>query len=345
MLKKQMRVNLFKIGTAFLFSFLTCYSTFSLEIGEPAPNILGHESQSKEVVRVINFWGTWCGPCKEFIPFYNELNQRSDVEVIGVALERGSAESERKKALEEYMNSNADIPGYSIILDQFDGGVIEEDFLVNGGWFGIPVSFVISPDGVLADIISPGLEDREEFIRNIDMILDKDWDFEETRGKFAPIREEGMHKRAVYNKSKEVRERLLSIQNENEAYEYLMGEINTMPDLKNYVFYLPLILAIKANKGDEAEIHFNEMSELIKDREHLLIYLIKEVGNAIGSDKSDKIMSIKLEIAQLLYALTQGQNQEAQQVLAQNNIGTVCKDGQCFAVPQIVVSQCKSILY
>lgn len=41
-------------------------------------------------VTVINFWATWCGPCREEMPMLNTLRQRlagKGVEVVGIALD------------------------------------------------------------------------------------------------------------------------------------------------------------------------------------------------------------------------------------------------------------------
>ena len=34
--------------------------------------------------RVINYWATWCTPCREEVPELNHLNELSDVTVLGV---------------------------------------------------------------------------------------------------------------------------------------------------------------------------------------------------------------------------------------------------------------------
>lgn len=45
----------------------------------------GDDSQHAERWQVINYWASWCGPCREEIPALNDLNaSRSDVVVLGV---------------------------------------------------------------------------------------------------------------------------------------------------------------------------------------------------------------------------------------------------------------------
>lgn len=73
----------------------------SLAPGSPAPdfelkNTLGEIvslNSLKGQVVVIDFWGTWCGPCKRELPFSKKIEEhyadRDDVTFLFVALERG----------------------------------------------------------------------------------------------------------------------------------------------------------------------------------------------------------------------------------------------------------------
>lgn len=85
--------------------------------GSPAPNftlkdIDGNEisiSDYKGKVVVIDFWGTWCGPCKRELPYSRKIEEhfadRDDVVFVFVALERGSREYWK-----DFVLSN-DLPG------------------------------------------------------------------------------------------------------------------------------------------------------------------------------------------------------------------------------------------
>ncbi|MFY0675175.1 MAG: TlpA family protein disulfide reductase [Bacteroidia bacterium] len=70
--------------------------------GSPAPNFTLRDMDGNDVsiadykgkVVVIDFWGTWCGPCKRELPFSKKIEEhfanRDDVVFVFVALERGS---------------------------------------------------------------------------------------------------------------------------------------------------------------------------------------------------------------------------------------------------------------
>ena len=73
-----------------------------LVILQPAPefslkNVLGGEVKSSDFkgkVLVIDFWATWCVPCKVEIPHYNELRSKlkdQGVEFLGVTYDSGSS--------------------------------------------------------------------------------------------------------------------------------------------------------------------------------------------------------------------------------------------------------------
>ena len=93
----------------------------------------------KGKVVLLNFWATWCGPCKAEIPGFVELQEkyRDKLTIVGYSVD-DTAELARKYAAEYKMN-------YPILLGEGREDV-QDAF---GPIWGIPASFIISKDGTV----------------------------------------------------------------------------------------------------------------------------------------------------------------------------------------------------
>lgn len=87
-------------------------------------------------VVAINFWATWCPPCREEIPDLIELQEEMNEEVlfVGVSLDEGGPEKVRTFAEEFGIN-------YPIVID--DGTVAQK----YGPIRGIPTTFLVDREG------------------------------------------------------------------------------------------------------------------------------------------------------------------------------------------------------
>jgi len=93
------------------------------------------KDQNKVVL--LNFWATWCGPCKAEIPGFVELQEkyRDKLTVIGYSVD-DTAELAKKYAAQYKMN-------YPVLLGEGREDVQD----AYGPIWGIPASFIISKDG------------------------------------------------------------------------------------------------------------------------------------------------------------------------------------------------------
>ena len=93
-------------------------------------------SDWRNKVIVLNFWATWCGPCRAEIPDLIALQERyhDSLIVIGLSVDEGPASMVKAFAQDQHINYPVAIVGYPI-QDQF------------GGIRTVPTTFVLNRDG------------------------------------------------------------------------------------------------------------------------------------------------------------------------------------------------------
>ena len=97
-------------------------------------------SQLKGKVVLLDFWATWCGPCKESIPHLIQLYKdyrESGFELVGMNIDKGDGETVRRFV------TSMDIP-YPIVI-------APEDVVRNYRVTGIPATFLIDKEGKIRE--------------------------------------------------------------------------------------------------------------------------------------------------------------------------------------------------
>src|SRR6201984_389882 len=125
-----------------------------LKAGEPAPDISVRDLNDKGVtltdyrgkVVLVNFWATWCDPCREEIPWLIEMQDKygpKGFAVLGIAMdEEGKPVVAPFVAKERYdVNGQKLAMNYPIVVGNEK---VAEQF---GGLLGYPTSILISRDG------------------------------------------------------------------------------------------------------------------------------------------------------------------------------------------------------
>lgn len=135
-------------------------------IGSQAPGFTLEDLSGKEVsledfegkTVLLNFWATWCPPCRKEIPDLINLyknQQENDIVVIGLSVDKRVSEAQLKKFVSEY---EINYP----VLDGSDAK-IDADY---GGIRGIPTTFLIDKKGQIRHKWV-GPRTREQFMNEV----------------------------------------------------------------------------------------------------------------------------------------------------------------------------------
>jgi peroxiredoxin len=117
-------------------------------------------SDYKGKVVLLNFWATWCGPCKAEIPAFVELQDqyKKDLTIIGLSVD-DPIDKAKAFAAEYKVN-------YPMVL-----GENHEDIQdAYGPIWGIPASFIISRDGKICKK-HMGIAPKSQFEKEIKALM------------------------------------------------------------------------------------------------------------------------------------------------------------------------------
>src|SRR5947209_3776302 len=109
---------------------------------------------------LLNFWATWCGPCKIEMPWFVELQKEygpQGLQIVGVAMDDASKDEITKFVKEMGVN-------YTILLGKESVG---QEY---GGVNVLPTTFFIDRDGKIV-AREFGLQSRSLFVDNIKKAL------------------------------------------------------------------------------------------------------------------------------------------------------------------------------
>lgn len=175
----------------------------TLTIGDPAPPLRVQtwfkgapvKSFEKGKIYVVEFWATWCIPCKAAMPRLSVLARKyyNDVTFIGIDVK----ETKPKKLVQGFVDSMGDRLDYLVAGE--DSNYMDKAWLQASGEPGIPETFVVDKQGQIAWIGDPHFLDKV-----LQEVVNGTWNTIEARAKQKSDRElsrldkEAMHDLAAY---------------------------------------------------------------------------------------------------------------------------------------------------
>ena len=137
---------------------------------QPAPDFTVYDSEGNEITlsalmdgkpTVLNFWASWCGPCRSEMPHIQEAYERLGGEVSFVIINMTDGQRETQESAEEYMaESGWTFPIY------FDS---DYDAAMTYGAYSLPQTYFIDAEGRLI-AAARGSMSAEVLQSGIDMI-------------------------------------------------------------------------------------------------------------------------------------------------------------------------------
>jgi cytochrome c biogenesis protein CcmG/thiol:disulfide interchange protein DsbE len=120
-------------------------------------------STLKGKVVIVNFWATWCPPCKLEIPSFIDLYKtynKDGLEIIGVSVDQGGAESVLAFMKEKEIN-------YPVSMNSQE---IQKTF---GEIMAVPTTFVLNQEGKIENKYT-GFYIKSSFENTVRKLLKKD---------------------------------------------------------------------------------------------------------------------------------------------------------------------------
>ena len=119
-----------------------------------------HLSDYRGKVVLLDFWATWCGPCKIEIPWFMDMERRNKdkgFEVLGVAMDDDGWEAVKPFAKQLGIN-------YRLVMGN------DQTASMYGGVDALPTTFLIDRTGKIA-AVHVGLASKRDFEDGVEQLL------------------------------------------------------------------------------------------------------------------------------------------------------------------------------
>ena len=109
---------------------------------------------------LINFWATWCPPCRGEMPYIQEIHEEwSDKELMVLAINIGESSSKAEDFMQSYNLS------FTVLLDT------KQDVAQRYNITGIPTTFFIDKDGIIQEKVIGAFQSKTQIENKLSKII------------------------------------------------------------------------------------------------------------------------------------------------------------------------------
>lgn len=278
------------LGVLFFFLFTTAgYSQKLLTIGDDAPALKFSkwvkgtpiEKFEKGNIYVVEFWATWCGPCRQSIPHLTELahKYKGKVTFIGADVwDNPTGGKDLFTHVSDFVHKEmGDKMDYNVAIDS-DDKHMAENWMSAAAQNGIPAAFIVDKNTKIAWIGHP-MEMDEALAK----IVEGTWDGKEYAAKLLEEQKKTAESMALSKKFQEVGKPILDAFKAKD-YKTVVAECEKLaaaePSLKSMIDRYYMMALVKTDPAKAIE-----KADKATDEMEIMNYM----GTFSGKDNDKKL--------------------------------------------------------
>jgi thiol-disulfide isomerase/thioredoxin/Flp pilus assembly protein TadD len=297
-MKNSMLLRTLTLITGVALAVAACTADAKLTVGDPAPKLQVAKwvqgDQVKEFdtnhVYIVEFWATWCGPCRASIPHLNELWQKfKDKGLIAIGQDVWEQD---ESAVAPFVKKMGDQMTYRVALDdksQEKDGAMAVNWMKAADQHGIPTAFVVNKQGRIAWIGHPMALDEQTLAD----ILAGRFDVAKFAKEYEKEQQEQKQRDALYTKLRQ------AMREKNwDAADAAVTELEKpLPESARYQFGMVRCEILFGRKDYTAAYKLaNSLSDAHPDNAGLQNALAWTIATQAGLEKRDLALAEKMAV-------------------------------------------------